>query len=227
MSRFLTKLPKPAPLRSMRNPWVLSAFALILAGCGGEPAPAPPETPPAAESATTGTAPAAEIATFGGGCFWCTEAVMERLEGVSDVRSGYMGGHLENPTYEQVCRKDTGHVEVIQLSYDPDKITYDELLDVFWQAHDPTTLDRQGEDRGPQYRSVIFTHTPDQKNRAELSKRALDDSGKLSGPVVTEIREASTFWLAEENHQDFYRNNPNFGYCRAVISPKMKKMGFE
>ncbi|MCB1205337.1 MAG: peptide-methionine (S)-S-oxide reductase MsrA [Verrucomicrobiae bacterium] len=227
MSRSLTKLPKPAPLCSMRPPWVLSAFALILAGCGKEPVPAPPETPPAPEGATAETAPAEQLATFGGGCFWCTEAVMERLEGVSDVRSGYMGGHLENPTYEQVCRKDTGHVEVIQLSYDPDKITYDELLDVFWQAHDPTTLDRQGEDRGPQYRSVIFTHTPDQKNRAELSKRALDDSGKLSGPVVTEIREASTFWLAEENHQDFYRNNPNFGYCRAVISPKMKKMGFE
>ncbi len=167
------------------------------------------------------------IATFGGGCFWCTEAVMERLEGVLDVKSGYMGGSVENPTYEQVCQKNTGHVEVIQVSFDPDKITYDELLDVFWQVHDPTTLDRQGEDRGPQYRSVIFTHNPDQKNRAELSKRALVESGKLSNPVVTEIREAATFWLAEANHQDFYRNNPNFGYCRVVISPKMKKFGFE
>jgi peptide-methionine (S)-S-oxide reductase len=167
------------------------------------------------------------IATFGGGCFWCTEAVMERLEGVLDVKSGYMGGSIENPTYEQVCQKNTGHVEVIQVSFDPDKITYDELLDVFWQVHDPTTLDRQGEDRGPQYRSVIFAHNPDQKNWAELSKRALVESGKLSNPVVTEIRDAAPFWLAEANHQDFYRNNPNFGYCRAVISPKMKKFGFE
>jgi len=209
---------------------LLPLAAVLLTGCGGEPSTTPAE-PPAEEDTTeaapTEETPATAIATFGGGCFWCTEAVMERLEGVVDVKSGYMGGHVENPTYEQVCRKDTGHVEVIQVSYAPDKITYDELLDVFWQAHDPTTLDRQGEDRGPQYRSVIFTHTLDQRNRAELSKRALDNSGKLSDPVVTEIREASTFWLAEANHQDFYRNNPNFGYCRAVISPKMKKLGFE
>lgn len=222
MTPILTNILKP--LRCF------PLLALVLSGCGGDTASVPPEAPASEESAETGTTPAStktELATFGGGCFWCTEAVMERLEGVTDVKSGYMGGHVENPTYEQVCRKDTGHVEVIQLSFDPDKITYDELLDVFWQAHDPTTLDRQGEDRGPQYRSVIFTHTPDQKNRAELSKRALDESGKLADPVVTEIREASTFWLAEANHQDFYRNNPNFGYCRAVISPKMKKMGFE
>ncbi len=205
------------------------ALALLLAACGGDPAPPVPETPPAQEIAGAGPdpVPATGLATFGGGCFWCTEAIMERLEGVADVQSGYMGGHVENPTYEQVCRMDTGHVEVIQVTYDPDKITYDELLDVFWQAHDPTTLDRQGEDRGPQYRSVIFTHTPDQRNRAEHSKRTLDQSGKWDDPVITEIREATTFWLAEENHQDFYRNNPNFGYCRVVISPKLKALGFE
>lgn len=222
MTPILTNVSKPLRF--------LPLLALVLSGCGGESSPVPPGATAPEESAETGTTPPSaktELATFGGGCFWCTEAVMEKLEGVTDVKSGYMGGHVENPTYEQVCRKDTGHVEVIQLSYDPDKITYDELLDVFWQAHDPTTLDRQGEDRGPQYRSVIFTHTPDQRNRAELSKRALDESGKLADPVVTEIREAATFWLAEANHQDFYRNNPNFGYCRAVISPKMKKMGFE
>lgn len=214
---------------------LLACLALLLAGGGGAapaaepgkaaPAAAPDPAKAAAEPAAAASAMA--LATFGGGCFWCSEAVMERLEGVVDVKSGYMGGHIENPTYDQVCRTDTGHVEVIQVSYDPAKITYDELLDVFWQVHDPTTLDRQGEDRGPQYRSVIFTHNPDQKNRAELSKRALDQSGKLSAPIVTEIREATTFWLAEANHQDFYRNNPNFGYCRAVISPKLKQMGFE
>jgi len=219
MTPTLTNLPKPLRF--------LPLLAVIFTGCGGDSAPVPPDPKETVESEAAPASAKTELATFGGGCFWCTEAVMERLEGVGDVKSGYMGGHVENPTYEQVCRKDTGHVEVIQLTYDPDKISYDELLDVFWQAHDPTTLDRQGEDRGPQYRSVIFTHTPDQKNRAELSKRALDESGKLSDPVVTEIREATTFWLAEANHQDFYRNNPNFGYCRAVISPKLKKLGFE
>lgn len=213
--------------QSARTARILPLLALVLTACGGDPAPPAPETAKAEPEPEPKPAPTTELATFGGGCFWCTEAVMEQLEGVLDVKSGYMGGHVENPTHEQVSRKDTGHIEVIQLSYDPDKITYEELLDVFWQAHDPTTLDRQGADRGPQYRSVIFTHTPDQKNRAELSKRALDESGKLTDPIVTEIRETSTFWLAEENHQDFYRNNPNFGYCRAVISPKMKKLGFE
>lgn len=217
--------PTAEPRLSRRFPPLLASLALLFAGGGGGEVAAAPEAPKAPEAAKPASAMA--LATFGGGCFWCSEAVMERLEGVSDVKSGYMGGQVENPTYDQVCRTDTGHVEVIQVSYDPAKITYDELLDVFWQVHDPTTLDRQGEDRGPQYRSVIFTHNPDQKNRAELSKRALDQSGKLSAPVVTEIREATTFWLAEANHQDFYRNNPNFGYCRAVISPKLKQMGFE
>lgn len=219
MTPTLTNLPRPILL--------LPLTALLLTGCGGDPAPAEPPVPESTAEAEAEPAPATEIATFGGGCFWCTEAVMEKLEGVVDVKSGYMGGHVGSPTYEQVCRKDTGHVEVIQLSYDPDKISYDELLDVFWQAHDPTTLDRQGEDRGPQYRSVIFTHTPDQRNRAEHSRRALDGSGKLTAPVVTEIRDAAKFWEAEADHQDFYRRNPDFGYCRAVISPKMKKLGFE
>lgn len=152
---------------------------------------------------------------------------MERLDGVLDVRSGYMGGHLENPTHEQVSRRDTGHVEVVQIHYDPARIRYEELLDVFWQSHDPTSWDRQGADRGPQYRSVVFTHGPEQKGIAKQSKRALDESGRFSDPVVTEIREAVVFWLAEEKHQDFYRNNPDYGYCRVVISPKMKKLGFE
>ncbi len=186
-----------------------------------------------AENAASQTTPATdgkvktEVATFGGGCFWCTEAVMERLEGVTDVVSGYMGGHVKNPTYEQICEKNTGHVEVIQVSYDPAKIDFNDLLDVFWQAHDPTTWDQQGADKGPQYRSVIFTHSPEQKTKAEQSKKLLNESGTLTGPVVTEIRDADTFWEAEEYHQDFYKNNPNYGYCRVVISPKLKKLGLD
>jgi len=169
-----------------------------------------------------------EIATIGGGCFWCTEAVMERLEGVSDVVSGYMGGHVENPTYEQIGTKTTGHAEVIQVTYDPSVITFDELLDVFWQAHDPTTLNQQGADKGPQYRSVIFYHSPEQKNLAMASMKKLNESGMYPDPAVTEITEASKFWVAEDYHQDYYRLNKDTNpYCRVVISPKLKKLGME
>ncbi|MEX2580024.1 MAG: peptide-methionine (S)-S-oxide reductase MsrA [Verrucomicrobiales bacterium] len=171
---------------------------------------------------------ATEIATLGGGCFWCTEAVMERLDGVEDVVSGYMGGHVENPTYEQVSSARTGHAEVIQVSFDPSRISYEEILDVFWQAHDPTTPNQQGADRGPQYRSVVFYHSPEQKKLAEESKRKLDSSGTYGDPAVTEITEASTFWAAEESHQDYYRRNKESNpYCRIVIAPKMKKLGLE
>ena len=182
---------------------------------------------PVGDTDKASATPAPTIATFGGGCFWCTEAVMEKLDGVINAKSGYMGGHVENPTYEQICEKNTGHVEVIQVTYDPERITFDDLLDVFWQAHDPTSWDQQGEDRGPQYRSVVFTHSPAQKLQVENSKRKLEESGKVSKPVVTEVRDAGKFWIAEDSHQDFYKNNPNYGYCRAVISPKLKKLGFE
>lgn len=169
-----------------------------------------------------------ELATIGGGCFWCTEAVMERLEGVSTVVSGYMGGHVENPSYEQVCTKTTGHAEVIQITFDPAVITFDEILDVFWQAHDPTTLNQQGADRGPQYRSVVYYHSAAQKNAAEQSKAKLDQSGMYSDPAVTEISNADTFWVAEEGHQDYYELNKDSNpYCRVVISPKLKKLGMD
>ena len=172
--------------------------------------------------------PNLEVATLGGGCFWCTEAVLERVEGVADVVSGYMGGLVENPTYEQICTKTTGHAEVIQVTYDKTVLTFEDVLDIFWQAHDPTTLNQQGADRGPQYRSVIFFHSPEQKNLAEKSKAALDASGMYEDPAVTEITEASTFWEAEEYHQDYYVNNKDKNpYCRIVITPKMKKLGFE
>lgn len=169
-----------------------------------------------------------ELATIGGGCFWCTEAVMERLEGVSEVVSGYMGGHVENPTYEQVCAKTTGHAEVIQVTFDPSIITFEEILDVFWQAHDPTTLNQQGADRGPQYRSVIFYHSPEQKSQAMASMKKVNASGMYPDPAVTEISAASTFWVAEDDHQDYYRLNKDTNpYCRVVISPKLKKLGLE
>lgn len=169
-----------------------------------------------------------EIATLGGGCFWCTEAVMERLDGVTDVVSGYMGGHVENPTYEQVCGMRTGHAEVIQVTFNPSEISYADILDIFWQAHDPTTLNQQGADRGPQYRSAIFYHSPEQKQIAEISKKKLDSSGAYENPAVTEITEASTFWKAEESHQDYYvRMKDKNPYCSVVITPKMKKLGFE
>jgi len=169
-----------------------------------------------------------ETATLGGGCFWCIEAVFEEIDGVADAVSGYMGGHVDNPTYEQICTKTTGHAEVVQLTYDPEKISFAEVLEIFWQIHDPTTMNRQGYDVGPQYRSAIFYHSPEQKNAAEESIKKLNESGLYEDPAVTEVTEAATFWVAEVEHQDYYRINKSANpYCRAVILPKMKKMGLE
>ena len=166
-----------------------------------------------------------ETATFGAGCFWCTEAVFELLAGVIDARSGYMGGQVKNPTYKQVCTGTTGHAEVTQVTFDPAKATYTELLDLFWRMHDPTTRNRQGADVGTQYRSAIFTHNDNQKVVAEKSKRDLDKSGTFKRPVVTEITPAATFYPAEDYHQDYFASNPDAGYCRLVIRPKLKKLG--
>jgi peptide-methionine (S)-S-oxide reductase len=167
---------------------------------------------------------ALERATFGAGCFWCSEAVFEQIDGVKWVKSGYMGGTLKNPTYKQVCTGQTGHAEVIQLGYDPAKVTYEQLLDSFWHMHDPTTKDRQGPDTGTQYRSVVFYHTEAQKKATEQAKAKLDKEGRLSGPVVTEIAPAGEFYPAEDYHQDFYRNNRDYPYCRLVIVPKLRKL---
>ncbi|HYF00742.1 MAG TPA: peptide-methionine (S)-S-oxide reductase MsrA [Planctomycetota bacterium] len=164
-----------------------------------------------------------EIATFGGGCFWCVEAVFEEVEGVLSAVSGYEGGHLENPTYEQVCAKNTGHIEVCQIKFDPAKVSYEKLLEIFFRTHDPTTKDKQGNDVGPQYRSVIFTHSDAQKATADKVKKALDASGAWTSPIVTEIHPTKKFWPAEEYHQDYFKRNPNQGYCRFVIAPKMEK----
>ena len=167
------------------------------------------------------------IATFGAGCFWCVEAVLSRLDGVERVRPGYMGGDVEDPSYERVCSGDTGHAEVVQVDFDPARIPYEHLLAWFWKLHDPTTLNRQGADVGTQYRSVIFWHDDAQRDAAIASKAALDKSGAHSAPVVTEISEATTFWAAEGYHHDFYAQNKGHGYCRAVIAPKLEKLGFE
>lgn len=163
------------------------------------------------------------VATFGGGCFWCVEAVFEELDGVENVTSGYMGGHIENPTYEQVCSKRSGHAEVCQIEYDPEKVTFQKLLEVFFATHDPTTLNRQGNDDGPQYRSAVFYHTDEQKEIAESIKKKLDESGAYANPIVTEVTEASKYYLAENYHQNFFSQNPQQGYCRAIIAPKMAK----
>jgi len=164
-----------------------------------------------------------QIATFGSGCFWCTEAIFERLNGVVKVESGYSGGTVENPTYEEVCTGTTGHAEVTQITYDPSIITFDELLEVFWKTHDPTTLNRQGNDVGTQYRSVIFFHNEEQKDLAEKYKAELDKSGVWDNPIVTEISPFTKFYSAEKYHQDYYNNNPNQGYCSFVITPKVEK----
>lgn len=168
-----------------------------------------------------------EVATFGAGCFWCVEAVFERLPGVLSVVSGYQGGETPAPTYEQVCRGDTGHAEVVRIEYDPLLVSYDKLLEVFWDAHDPTQLNRQGADVGTQYRSVIFYHDDTQRAKAEAAKAAVIASGKFSRPVVTQIVAADTFHQAEGYHQDYFRNNPSAPYSQYVIRDKLKKLGLK
>lgn len=164
-----------------------------------------------------------DTATFGSGCFWCTEAIFERVNGVLDVVSGYSGGHVDNPTYEEVCNGTTGHAECTQITFNPDIISYDELLEIFWKTHDPTTLNRQGNDVGTQYRSVIFYHNEEQKQKAEYYKQKLGDEKIWKDPIVTEISPSTKFYKAEKYHQDYYENNPYQGYCAFVITPKIEK----
>ncbi len=193
---------------------------------------APAQEPGQASSPSAGTTdpvqksekePATQLATFGGGCFWCVEAVFENVRGVTDVDSGYSGGRTRNPSYKQVCSGRTGHAEVCQIHFDPQQISYAELLEIFWKTHDPTTLNRQGPDTGTQYRSVIFYHSPEQKSLAEKYKQKLDEAGAFPSKIVTEITKAQTFYPAEAEHQDFYRLNPRYGYCAAIVAPKVEK----
>jgi peptide-methionine (S)-S-oxide reductase len=164
-----------------------------------------------------------DTATFGTGCFWCTEAIFQQLEGVEKVTSGYSGGTVENPTYEQVTGKATGHAECLNIIYDPAKISFDELLEIFWQTHDPTTLNRQGADVGPQYRSVVFYHNEEQRAKTAKYKAELDKSGAFDNPIVTTLEEFKVFYPAEAYHQNYYKNNTSQGYCQFVIRPKLEK----
>jgi peptide-methionine (S)-S-oxide reductase len=190
------------------------ALALVLPGASAEPKKMNEQSKSAS--------PMQRI-TFGGGCFWCLEAVFQRLDGVKSVVSGYAGGQVPNPTYKQVCEGDTGHAEVVQIEFDPQTITYDKLLEVFWAAHDPTTLNRQGADVGTQYRSIILTENDEQKNAAEASKQKAQADFKA--PIVTQIEPLKTFYKAETYHQNYYNQNAGSNpYCSVVIRPKLQKL---
>ena len=164
-----------------------------------------------------------EVATLGAGCFWCVDTLFRELRGVTSVVSGYAGGTRANPSYEQVCTGATGHAEVVQITFDPQQISYHDILDVFFSVHDPTTLNRQGADVGAQYRSVIFVHSPEQRTMAERTIAEVDAQKIWDDPIVTQVVEAGPFYPAEDYHQDYYTNNPNQGYCRVVIGPKVAK----
>ncbi len=172
---------------------------------------------------TTGKGKKLETVNFGAGCFWCVEAVFQQVKGVSSVESGYMGGSVANPTYDAVCSGTTGHAEICQVKFDPAIVSFPELLEVFFKTHDPTTLNRQGADTGTQYRSAIFYTTDKQKEQAQEIKKRLDKAGAFNSPIVTEITKASAFYGAGDYHADYYRRNPNAGYCQYVIVPKLEK----
>ncbi len=192
-------------------------LGLSLDSCATPNTTSPMETTNNPSSAKTDTA------TFGAGCFWCVEAVFQDLVGVISVTSGYSGGSIKKPSYKEVCTGSTGHAEVCQLVYDPAKISFDELLQVFWKTHDPTTLNRQGNDSGTQYRSVVFYHNENQKQLAEKYKAELSKSGAWDNPVITEISPFTTFYKAEDYHQNYFNQNGNEPYCRFVIQPKVDK----
>ncbi len=166
---------------------------------------------------------AEELATLGGGCFWCLEAVFKDLRGVSSVKSGYAGGHLANPTYKQVCGGRTGHAEVVQVAFDPAELSYADLLRVFFAIHDPTTKDRQGNDIGPQYRSIILTHSDAQRRTAEAAMGEIAEARLWPAPLTTEVQPLAAFWPAETEHDDYFARNPWSGYCQVVVAPKVAK----
>lgn len=212
------------PMKQALLPLLLGVLSLPLANCEEQAKAQVPATPMKEKADDNATIPRDhETITLGAGCFWCVEAVYQQLEGVHSATSGYMGGTIPNPTYEQVCSKTTGHVEVVQVKFDPKKLPLEELLSWFWQLHDPTSRDKQGNDVGPQYRSVIFFETPAQK---ETAQKSLQEAQKgFPKPIVTDLRKAEEFHQAEDIHQDYYFLNKNRNpYCQAVITPKLKKL---
>ncbi len=188
------------------------------------PEPSDTQEPQEADTSKQKAAKKMETATFGAGCFWCVESVFLQLKGVKSVKSGYMGGTVDNPTYKQVCNGTTGHAEVVQIEFDPSVISFDDLLQVFWKTHDPTTLNRQGNDVGTQYRSVVFFHSKEQEQKALGYKKKLNEAGAFDDPIVTEITAASKFFVAEDYHQDYFNKNPGNPYCRLFIPPKLEKL---
>ncbi len=193
---------------------LITLVTTMLHNLAADPMPSPAQT----------ISPATATAVFGGGCFWCMEAVFQNLPGVTKITSGFAGGTTPNPTYDQVCTGRTGHAEVLQVAYDPAKVTYSQLLDLFWRAHDPTTLNRQGADRGTQYRSIILTSSPEQAAEAEASKKKA--AAQFPDPIVTEIKPLTAFYPAEKYHQNYYNENKDKNpYCQVVIAPKLKKLG--
>ena len=204
----------------MKSGIFLSALLLLaLTSCGQRPAADANKGMTTDKKEQSGL----QVATFGNGCFWCTEAIFQRLNGVEKVVSGYTGGKVKNPTYKEVCSGLTGHAEVIQITYDPKKISFDELLEVFWKTHDPTTLNRQGADEGTQYRSAVFYHNEEQKQLATEYRKKLDASGAFDNPIVTEITASTEFYPAEDYHQNYFNLNGNAPYCSYVIQPKIEK----
>ena len=216
--------------RRNRNLWILAgaaAFAMVASGiymsAGAQRRSSARSQPQTRNNKSMSDASKTAKATFGNGCFWCTEAVFERLEGVKSVVSGYSGGSVPNPTYKQVCTGRTGHAEVVQIEYDPDVIEFKELLEVFWKTHDPTTPNRQGNDIGPQYRSVIFYHDEEQRQLAEFYKKKLNTQRAFRAPVITEISPLTIFFPAEKYHQEYFAINPRQPYCQMIIRPKVEK----
>lgn len=198
----------------------LSALLLLaMTSCGQHPAADATKNMTTEKKEQSGL----QLATFGNGCFWCTEAIFQRLDGVEKVVSGYSGGKVKNPTYKEVCSGLTGHAEVIQITYNPKKISFDELLEVFWKTHDPTTLNRQGADEGTQYRSAVFYHNEEQKKLATEYRKKLDASGAFDNPIVTEITAFTEFYPAEDYHQNYFNLNGTAPYCSYVIQPKVEK----
>jgi len=212
----------PAPAKSTKGSAAAKARSTSKKTKGTATSDAPAESTD--ENRPSSKSGGLEEATFGSGCFWCSEAVFQRIKGVESVMPGYSGGHVKNPTYEQVCTKTTGHAEVVQITYDPSVISYKELLEVFWKSHDPTKINKQGLDKGPQYRSVIFYHDDEQKKLAEFYKKELDKEKIFSHKIVTEISPFKEFYPAEDYHINYFNNNPDAEYCQTIIGPKVNKI---